>query len=179
MVEWIADNYLILVSVIPLIVSFITIVVIIAIIRYSLHFRDRYYTNTKMKFPSDWDIVYEETHSPKIALPKPERVEFAVFSPLNIVSGGRFVLDVWAYLPGQYPVIAGLAKEVGREDLLGKKHGVPVERGTILSVSVEIDMLEVREPTDTILWDGVPTNASYIVNVPSNASIGQYVERHQ
>ena len=97
---------------------------------------------------------------------KNDNVQFSVFSPFNIKRGNIFILDVWAYLPDQSSFIKTIAKEMERERVLGNKCGIPVERGTILSVAVQIDFFDIKESTDTIFWNGIPVNASFTVRVP-------------
>ena len=103
-----------------------------------------------------------------------EKVEFAVFAPAGITPNSSFVLDVWAYSRHQYSSMIELTKEVGREINVGSKSGVSVTRGAILTIRIDIVGLEVPEPVDTVVWDGVPTNASFIVNVPPETKVGMY-----
>jgi von Willebrand factor type A domain/TIR domain len=103
-----------------------------------------------------------------------EKVEFAVFAPAGITPNSSFVLDVWAYSRHQYSSMIELTKEVGREINVGSKSGVSVIRGTILTIQIDIVGLEVPEPVDTVVWDGVPANASFIINVPPETKIGMY-----
>jgi hypothetical protein len=103
-----------------------------------------------------------------------EQVEFAVFSPERIAPKSFFVLDVWAYFPHQYSYIIQIAKTLGRENVLGRKLGVPVKRGAFLTITTEIHGLDVHEPIGKINWNGSPTNASFIVNVPEGVKVGSY-----
>ncbi|MBU1342741.1 MAG: toll/interleukin-1 receptor domain-containing protein [Proteobacteria bacterium] len=109
-------------------------------------------------------------YSPK----KPEQVVFATFAPKSILPDSSFVLDIWAYLPDQYSFITTAAQELGRDKNLGQKTGVPIDRGTILSIRIDIKGFKVPDPVDSIVWDGVPTNASFIINVPADTAIGNY-----
>ena len=101
-------------------------------------------------------------------------MEFAVFAPKSIVSDSIFTLDVWAYLPFQYEIVLEFAEELQRNALLGKKHGLEIERGSILLIAVEIEVLEVSDPIETLVWNGTPINVSYNVTVPINLQLGQY-----
>lgn len=103
-----------------------------------------------------------------------EKVEFAVFSPKSITSNATFLIDVWSYYPHQYPDVVQIAQTIGREKALGRKTGVPVQKGAILTFRVEIRGLEIPEAVDSVIWDGSPTNTSFIVNVPEGTKIGSY-----
>ncbi len=107
---------------------------------------------------------------------KPEtmHIEFSVFVPRNINPKRSFLLDVWAYLPTDYQFVCSKAKELDRDSNIGLKTGVPVTSGSILTVTVEIPSFKVLEPTDTIIWQGEPTNASFIVEVPGNLGVSTY-----
>ena len=102
-----------------------------------------------------------------------ERVEFATFAPYRITPNCRFVLDVWAYLPHQYNCITAIAQKHGRVNL-GLKTGVPVPRGVILTIMINIEGFDVQDPIDTMVFESVPTNASFIIKVPADCTTGEY-----
>jgi hypothetical protein len=52
--------------------------------------------------------------------------------------------------------------------------GVPIARGAILTIKVDIRQLGVEDPVDTLIWTGKPANTSYIIEVPADAPIGNY-----
>ncbi|MGR9088054.1 MAG: TIR domain-containing protein [Gammaproteobacteria bacterium] len=125
--------------------------------------------NSEKAYPSELSapgILHGRPPSPA------EKVEFAVFTPKRIAPKSSFILDVWAYLPHQYPDIMEIGQSLGRDTPLARKPGVAVERGSILTIRTEIHELEVPEPVETIPWDGSPINASFIVNVPEGIGIG-------
>ncbi|MFC1569118.1 toll/interleukin-1 receptor domain-containing protein [bacterium] len=107
------------------------------------------------------------------ALPT-ETVDFAAFAPERITPDSSFILDVWAYLPGQYDEIVEMATALRREANLGRKTGIPIPRLSILTIQIEIETLEVKDPIDTVVWNGVPTNASFIINVPADIQLADY-----
>jgi hypothetical protein len=78
-------------------------------------------------------------------------------------------LDIWAFLPNQYSSVIAIACESGRSVNAGRKVGVSIPRGEILTITIAIDGLDIRDPVDTLVWDGVPTNTSFIIHVPMNA----------
>ncbi len=102
------------------------------------------------------------------------RVEFSVFVPKNINPKSSFLLDIWAYLPTDYQFVCSRAKELDRDLNIGLKKGVPVTSGSTLTVTIEIPLFKVLDPIDTIIWQGEPTNTSFIVEVPGNLCAGTY-----
>ncbi len=134
------------------------------------HYEDRSYYEHRQEYQ-----VEQETQSkivPQLVLP--QRVEFAVFSPRKISKGSTFILDVWAYLPEFYNSILLFARELGRDALIGRKIGVPIEKGAILGITVEVLGLEMVDSFDTIIWEGQTTNASFSINVPHSISMGEF-----
>jgi hypothetical protein len=103
-----------------------------------------------------------------------DKVEFAAFAPAGITPSSAFVLDIWAYSPHQYSSVIETAKEIRREINVGVKVGVSVTRGAILTIRIDVVGLEVPDPIDTVIWEGAPTNASFIVKVPAETTLGMY-----
>jgi len=104
---------------------------------------------------------------------KNDRVEFSVFSE-STIEKKCFHIDVWAYLPIQYNTVISLGKRFGRDYLLHSKHGILIERSSTLDLILKIDKLEIEEPHDTLTWNGLPTNSSFVVRVPYNVKPGMY-----
>jgi pSer/pThr/pTyr-binding forkhead associated (FHA) protein len=105
---------------------------------------------------------------------KPEQVEFTVFSPTTLLPCSTFCLDVWAYLPSEYSNVIELQKSLDRTNLLARKLGVPLEKGAILVIRIEIPGFKIQEPIDTIIWNETATNASFLVDIPNNIKTGNY-----
>jgi hypothetical protein len=101
-------------------------------------------------------------------------VEFGAFSPRFIVPKSKFILDIWAYTTTDYATVCGIAKTLNRDLNLGRKVGVLVSPGTVLTVQVDIPSLVISETIDTIEWKGEPANASFIVEVPDSARTGTH-----
>lgn len=99
-----------------------------------------------------------------------ENVQFAVFAPSGIMRDSTFMLDVWAYLEHQYSSVINMAKKLKRDEIAGIKSGVSVPIGEVLTVTVQLEAVDINEPVQTIVWDGVPTNASFIVHVSVDVS---------
>ena len=108
------------------------------------------------------------------AAPSRESVDFAAFAPQSIARDATVMLDIWAFLPDQYASVVDSALDIGQDLKAGRKAGVSVPRGEILDITIQIAGLEVPDPVDTLVWDGVPTNASFIVHVPSDAEHSTY-----
>lgn len=140
---------------------------------------DAYLNYLSLKISKLLEIPEIESISIPRALydPKPKSVEFAIFAPRSITPNSSFILDVWAYLPNQYSYITTIVQKHGRDVNLGSKTGVPVPMGAILTIEVNVDGLEVQDPIDTIVWNSEPTNASFIIKVPTGCLIGKYSGR--
>jgi hypothetical protein len=105
---------------------------------------------------------------------EPDQVTFAAFAPRCIAPNSSFILYVWAFLPHQRHDVIAISQESGSDVNVGRKNGVPVPKGELLTISVDIEELEAQDPIDTIIWKDEPTNASFIFRVPSDTVIGDY-----
>ena len=106
--------------------------------------------------------------------PVSDKVTFAAFSPPSVYPGLKFLIDVWAHTEPQSSEVARLAAEIRRPEKLGVKSGISLERGSVLAVILQIPEMLIPDPNEVLVWDGVPTNASFIVEVPGNATLGDY-----
>lgn len=97
-----------------------------------------------------------------------DKLQFTVFTPQAITPGSSFVLDVWACLNQDLFAVNQIAKSLSRDKMIGHKSGVLAYRGSLFTLSLQIDGLEIAEPTDTLVWDGEPANASFLVQVPED-----------
>jgi hypothetical protein len=70
-----------------------------------------------------------------------------------------------------------LAREFARDRRLGIKAQVAVARDTVLSVVLDLPLLRIKDPSDTIVWAGMPVYASFIVDVPANVVAGNHAGR--
>lgn len=98
--------------------------------------------------------------------PQKSSVNFTACTPESVTRNSTFILDIWAHREDQYRQVLKHMKELGRENIAGKKTGVSIELGSLLTITLNLPSLEVPDPTDSFTWDGEPTNASFIVNVP-------------
>lgn len=98
-------------------------------------------------------------------------VVFTAHAPRWVAPSAKFVLDIWACLKDQLVTVAELA----RGESVGQKMGVPIERGTLITISLDIPDLAVRDPVDHLVWCGEPANASFQITVPKHLSHGDYL----
>jgi TIR domain len=106
-----------------------------------------------------------------------DSVTFAAFAPATIAPLQSFVLDVWAHTAAQSKDVAEEALKIGRGSKLGVKREVSMARGTVVGVVLEIPTLHIPDPIDSLVWHGQPSNASFIVEVPSDAAYGTHTGR--
>lgn len=101
-------------------------------------------------------------------------MQFSVTSHPVVPPGASFVINVWAHLSTQREEVARRAGEASGESepFRATKGPVRVRRGAVLSLQLEMDTLTVKEPQDTILWEGEIANASFTVQVPKKATLG-------
>jgi serine/threonine protein kinase len=104
-----------------------------------------------------------------------DRVSFSVFAPGVICPAQQFILDLWAHLPTQTDEVTSLAREFARDRRLGLRAQVAVARRAALSIVLDLPSLRIKDPSDTIFWDGVPVYASFVVEVPADVAIGGHV----
>ena len=142
MLQWILDN-------LGLVASLITVIFVF----YFLMSSSRYSYRKSAPMPS----------APPV---RPERVEFAAFTPRAIAPNCHFILDIWAFLKSDYQIVHSLAKQLDREIKVGLKAGVLISRGAVLTIAIEVPSLRIADPVDTMVWEGEPTNASYHIEVP-------------
>ena len=112
---------------------------------------------------------------PGIAEREAAPVEFGVFGPERVPLSATRLIDVWAYLSEDYAWVCDRARALGQTQIVGRKAGVSVELGTLLSVTLEIPALVVHEPFDRLVWNGTPANVSFPVTAPEDADSGEYV----
>jgi hypothetical protein len=103
-----------------------------------------------------------------------DRVHFSVTSPPLMNPGASHIVDVWAHLEEQRAqVIERARQEAGRTDVRIKSKGpIKVERGTILTVRLQIQDVAVNPREDTIYWEGEIGNATFSVTVKPTAGAG-------
>jgi hypothetical protein len=103
-----------------------------------------------------------------------DNVHFSVTSPPTICPGIWFPIDVWAHLEEQRSAVIRRAQEAtGEAEIRIKSKGpLPVARGTVLSVRLEVRDLIVEDPKDDIHWTGDIGTASFAVVAPKDLKPG-------
>ena len=101
-------------------------------------------------------------------------VDFAAFGPESIAPNGHTIIDIWAYPAGEFNTVQKLASEVERGHHLGRKVGLAVEPGTLITVELFVNGLTIESNTGSLVWEGSSTNVSFVVYAPTSAKHGTY-----
>jgi twitching motility protein PilU len=107
----------------------------------------------------------------------PDRVQFRAFAPERIAPGATVLVDIWACLPAQAAEVASLAASTAAHWQAGLRAGVSVQRGSMVTVRLQIDALQVDPAVQVLDWQGEPVNASFVVAAPVDARIGAHGAR--
>ena len=103
-----------------------------------------------------------------------DRVHFAVTSLTAAIAGEHFHLDFWMYLENRLEEVIRRAKEeLATSKIQVRTEGpVELERGTRVTVEVNIQGLAIDPPRKDVLWVGNISKAGFIVSVPKKADEG-------
>ena len=112
------------------------------------------------------------TESPK---QRTDPVVFSAYSPAGLLPGTAFILDVWASLESQLQAVEERALVLDRGKLAGQKMSVPVGRGALINIHLEIPSFNLLNANDSLVWNGEPANASFPIVVPECLSAGTYL----
>ena len=106
---------------------------------------------------------------------KEELVNFSVFGPSVVSPNSSFILNVWAY--GSEQREAMIERAVTREgiDERGSRGGVKLPGKTELTIYLQLDEFEIKDPFQPIYWNGEITNIGFIVSAPINLGQGFYI----
>jgi hypothetical protein len=126
---------------------------------------------TKLKLPSP---SRRETLPPKAVV---DDVQFTVTAPATLAIGAHADFIVWAHLGSHQRLVLRKAMAAlgiaTLQKLLFRSIGpVPVERGSVLSVVLEIDGVEVANPHKRLNWTGKTGNVTFVVFVPEKSAEG-------
>lgn len=100
-------------------------------------------------------------------------VQFAAFTDHEITLGSTFILDVWAYTHDTFGQVIETLQHLKRDKMLGVKAGVKITEGSLVTCKLSVPSLIVEEPVDSFLWNGVPSNVGFIVEVPKELNSNQ------
>ena len=100
-----------------------------------------------------------------------DSVHFAVTSLPAVIAGDHFHLDFWMYLENKLEQVIRQAKqELNTEKIHISTEGpVELERGTRVTVELNINRLAIDPPRKDVLWNGKISKAGFIVTVPKEA----------
>jgi tetratricopeptide (TPR) repeat protein len=102
-------------------------------------------------------------------------VGFTITAPSIMVPNNSYIVDVWAHLKRQRAEVLRRARETERRDITSRtSFGTPIERGTTLHLRLSIPHLVVSDPEGRIVWKGEIANATFPVEVPADASVGEH-----
>jgi hypothetical protein len=124
------------------------------------------------------DLFPERPSPPDATPPRPKRidtVDFAVFGPQTLVPGHRQIIDVWAYGAGDFENVKAQAAQVNRDQVIGRKAGLPVWHEAIITLKLSMPGVEIADPSDRICWRGRPANASFAVAIPADIATSELI----
>jgi hypothetical protein len=112
--------------------------------------------------------------TPYLPFPQVDNVNFSVTSPPITYPGSNYVFDVWAFLEEDRQKMIERAHEEasGNEIRVKSKGTFKLERGSVLTVQLEIANLSIEPEYDTIQWVGEIGNASFMVTIPQTVVEG-------
>lgn len=100
-----------------------------------------------------------------------EEVLCSVFAPHSVAPGDGFLVQAFAHLAEQVPLLKEMAKEAEqRADRRGEKGLGQVARGQVLSFQLEAPGLLVDEPSQSVVWRGRVESAQFGVTVPESSA---------
>lgn len=111
---------------------------------------------------------------PAAKLQKSLPVEFLALAAQGNVSGSACIVDIWACAPDQTEEVRRKAALTGLDAVMGMKAGLSIAAASLLTVSLEIQGMEVLDNIAVIHWQGEAANAAFIVSVPQQTKPGRY-----
>jgi len=104
--------------------------------------------------------------------PMADKVHFSAFAPACVACEASFTLELWAFLESQRTEAMARARRGGRREEAGSKGPLKIQRGTDLTIRVNLPGFSLDNSTDTVLWDGEIANAAFRVTVPAGIAPG-------
>ena len=105
-------------------------------------------------------------------VPTVDQVHFSAFAPAEVEASAAFILDIWAHRADQWAQVLELAQSLNRTSLVGRKGPAFLSSGTTLTVTVDVPGFSTNDPVDVIIWSGIASNASFLLNAPPDAENG-------
>ncbi len=112
-----------------------------------------------------------EPASPLLA---PDLVHFTVTAPFAIEPAASAVLSLWVHLAAQSAEVLDRAgrqyRGLDAADFMSVSRGpVPLGRGVLLTVHLEIPGVLVEDPEDSLLWDGEIGSVNFVFTLPASS----------
>jgi len=119
------------------------------------------------------ESVGRDTGSPFVPGDTVDVVQFSVTSAV-MVPGASNIVSVWAHLGTQREQVVVMAREEsGSAEIRITSEGpAEISRGTVLTVRMSVQDLNVDPPEKTILWRGEIGKAGFAVSVPKKVTLG-------
>jgi hypothetical protein len=96
-----------------------------------------------------------------------EDVRCTVFAPHEATPGDVFLVQAFAHLPEQAPLLAEIAKQADRDTAeRGSKKLGEIARGEKLGFYLEMPGLDIDEPSQSLDWLGEITSLEFGVTIP-------------
>jgi len=118
------------------------------------------------------EVIISVEHDVSASL---SRAHFAAFAPDTVEPGRPFLLEVWVASANRYEEMLRMAgRDTGISQRGSKLTAVP-SLGSTFDVAVNLPSFRVEEATDTLLWAGEPTNASFVMTPEPDIAAGWHV----
>lgn len=96
-----------------------------------------------------------------------DELHCSVFAPFAATPGDGFLVQAFAHLTEQAPLLAEMAEEADRDaSRRGLKMLGEVERGQELGFHLQMPGLDIDEPSQSVVWRGEIESVQFGVNVP-------------
>jgi general stress protein YciG len=103
------------------------------------------------------------------------QARFAAFAPNTVEPGRTFLLEVWVASSEKYDEMVKLACHDGDISQRGSKVTVAPSLGSVFDVVVDLPGFRAEQATDSLLWVGEPTNASFVMTPIPDIPLGWHV----
>jgi methyl-accepting chemotaxis protein len=123
------------------------------------------------------ELVELAASRPEALLQAIDNVHFSAFAPGKVESDSHFLLEIWAFVETQRAeAMARAERGQGRHEV-GSRGPIRIERGSDVSLFVEIPGFDVDPAFDVLHWAGEIANVSFDVAVPPTIAVGKYPGR--
>lgn len=151
----------------------------------SIHLHPQEQYSISIAHADDGPAINIDKYVPKIGrrLPIPEQqsrhpaelLHFSAFAPPIVKPQSRFVLYIWTFMETQRDTMLVLASPNNTFKQIGTKGPIRAQRGTELTICVDLPDFKIDETIDKIIWEGEISSASFAVSVPEDIEPGKHV----